>query len=148
MHGVTKEGNKKVFVVTALGMSVYLNLLVFNLWLRVSWLLSTKIKKMNNYFTNKIFTIPGNSRVKTASIRYYFIQLLFNKCSPSPWPAQLAFSCKPFQKQMIAKLTATSHIMIFAECLFVQRGQAFPLCYLQCFTSHHHLPPLNLLKVP
>ena len=25
---------------------------------------------------------------------------------------------------------------------FVKRDQAFPLCYLLCFTSHHHLLPL------
>ena len=31
MHGVTEEENKKVFVIPAMGMSVYLSLLVFNL---------------------------------------------------------------------------------------------------------------------
>ena len=37
MHGVTEKGNKKVFVVTAMGRSVYLSLLVFNNLSQEKW---------------------------------------------------------------------------------------------------------------
>ena len=72
MCGVTEGGNKKVFVITTMGMRVYLSLLVFNLDDKgcLGYFPPPTKKKLkpgqclDNYSANKIFTIPGHHRVE------------------------------------------------------------------------------------